>query len=169
MSERDDVKKGDEQSVLARESLSALMDDEANAFSKRKYEGLNDVRRRMGLKKQKLKLNKKIMAKSKRTAHRKNILMLATCNVSAPQSKTNMFLRIALRKQKLNEHARRNAELHLMNRQAALFKTSTTKRSRQAKQKKTVNIAYFRSFDTSKLLPQTKRQRLLQQTFLNKQ
>lgn len=30
MSERDDVKKGDEQSVVARESLSALMDDEAN-------------------------------------------------------------------------------------------------------------------------------------------
>ena len=30
MSERDDVKKGAEQSVVARESLSALMDDEAN-------------------------------------------------------------------------------------------------------------------------------------------
>ena len=30
MSERDDEKKEDEQSVVARESLSALMDDEAN-------------------------------------------------------------------------------------------------------------------------------------------
>ena len=109
------------------------------------------------------------MAKSKRTAHRKNILMLATCNVSGTKSKTNMFLRIALSKPKLNEHARRNAELHVMNRRVAHLHTTTTKRSRPAKQKNTVNIAYFRSFDTSKLLPQTKRQRLLQQTFLNKQ
>ena len=42
-----------------------LMDDEANAFSKRKYEGINDVRRRMGLKKKKLKINKQIIAKGK--------------------------------------------------------------------------------------------------------
>ena len=56
------------------------------------------------------------MAKSKRTTHRKNILMLATCNVSAPKSKIKMFMRIALSKPKLTEQARRNAELHVMNR-----------------------------------------------------
>jgi hypothetical protein len=43
-----------------------LMDDEANAFSKRKYEGINDVRRRMGKKKANLKKNKAILAKAKR-------------------------------------------------------------------------------------------------------
>ena len=35
-----------------------LMDDEAQGFSKRKYEKLNDKRRRMGEKKQKLEKNK---------------------------------------------------------------------------------------------------------------
>jgi hypothetical protein len=35
-----------------------LMDDEANKFSKRKYETLNDVRRRMGKKKKQLMINK---------------------------------------------------------------------------------------------------------------
>ena len=109
------------------------------------------------------------MTRSKRTAHRKNILLLVTCNVSGAQSKTHMFLRSALSKPKLNEHARRNAELHLMNRRVAHLTTTTTKRSRAAKQKNTVNVAYFRAFDTSKLLPQTKRQRLLQQKKLNKQ
>ena len=34
------------------------MDDEAQGFSKKKYEKLNDKRRRMGDKKQKLKKNK---------------------------------------------------------------------------------------------------------------
>jgi hypothetical protein len=34
------------------------MDDEANMFSKRKYEDLNDVRRRMGKKKKQLMGNK---------------------------------------------------------------------------------------------------------------
>lgn len=34
------------------------MDDEANGFSKRKYEGLNDRRRRMGEKKAEMKKNK---------------------------------------------------------------------------------------------------------------
>ena len=109
------------------------------------------------------------MAKSKRTAHRKNILMLATCNVAAPQSKTNMFLRIALSKPKLNEHARRNAELHMMNRRVAHLHTTTSKHSRSGRQKNTVDTVYFRSFDTSKLFPQTKRQRLLQHSNLNKQ
>lgn len=84
-----------------------------------------------------------------------------------------MFMRIALSKPKLTEQARRNAELHVMNRlphrQVAHLHTTTTKRSRAAKQKNTVNIAYFRAFDTSKLLPQTKRQRLLQQKNLHKQ
>ena len=35
-----------------------LRDDEAQGFSKRKYEKVNDKRRRMGEKKQKLKKNK---------------------------------------------------------------------------------------------------------------
>ena len=35
-----------------------LMDDQANGFSKRKYESLNDKRRRMGDKKKQLKKNK---------------------------------------------------------------------------------------------------------------
>ena len=109
------------------------------------------------------------MAKSKRTAHRKNILMLATCNFSAPQIKPAMFLRIALSKPKLNEHARRNAELHMMNRRVAHLHTATTKRSRPGRQKNTVDTAYFRSFETSKLFPQTKRQQLLQQKNLNNQ
>ena len=34
------------------------MDDEAAKFSKRKYEALNDVRRRMGKKKKQLMINK---------------------------------------------------------------------------------------------------------------
>ncbi len=34
------------------------MDDQANGFSKRKYESLNDKRRRMGDKKKQLKKNK---------------------------------------------------------------------------------------------------------------
>jgi hypothetical protein len=108
------------------------------------------------------------MAKSKRTAHRKNILMLTTCNVSAPQSKTCMFLRIALSKPKLNDYARRNAELHVMNRRVVHLHPTTSKRSRPGRQKNTVDTAYFRSFETSKLFPQTKRQQLLQQQSLKK-
>ena len=34
------------------------MDDQDNAFSKRKYEGLNDKRRRMGIKKSDIAKNK---------------------------------------------------------------------------------------------------------------
>ena len=41
------------------------MDDEANGFSKRKYENLNDKRRRMGDKKQKMLRNKKIAKNAK--------------------------------------------------------------------------------------------------------
>ena len=48
-----------------------LQDDEAVSFSKRKYEKLNDVRRRMGIKKQKLKINKARSEKKARKAIRK--------------------------------------------------------------------------------------------------
>ncbi len=44
------------------------MDDDANKFSKRKYEKLNDTRRRMGLKKRDLKKNKARKTKSIRKA-----------------------------------------------------------------------------------------------------
>ena len=40
-----------------------LMDDEAQQFSKRKYEGLNDRRRRMGVKKRDLVKNKQRASK----------------------------------------------------------------------------------------------------------
>uniref|UniRef100_A0A7S3CRG7 Fcf2 pre-rRNA processing C-terminal domain-containing protein n=1 Tax=Strombidium rassoulzadegani TaxID=1082188 RepID=A0A7S3CRG7_9SPIT len=42
-----------------------LMDDQHNGFSKRKYESLNDKRRRMGDKKRNMKVNKKKVEKTK--------------------------------------------------------------------------------------------------------
>lgn len=48
-----------------------LADDEANGFSKRKYESLNDRRRRMGDKRKSFKVNKAKQAKSKRIAKKK--------------------------------------------------------------------------------------------------
>lgn len=46
------------------------MDDEAAGFSKRKYENLNDKRRRMGDKKTKLKKNKSNSKMARRVAKR---------------------------------------------------------------------------------------------------
>ena len=105
----------------------------------------------------------KSMAKCKRSAYRKNIILLATCNVSDTPSKPRTFLRLALSRPKLNAHAQRNAELREMNRRVAHLRTITTKRSRATKQKNTANIAYYRSFDMHKLFPRTKRQKSLQQ------
>lgn len=46
------------------------MDDDANQFSKRKYEKLNDKRRRMGLKKKDLMKNKLRKTKAIAKAHK---------------------------------------------------------------------------------------------------
>lgn len=58
---RDRLKKKEQKRTIAQQFL---MDDEAAQFSKRKYEMLNDKRRRMGIKKRDLMKNKARKAKA---------------------------------------------------------------------------------------------------------